>query len=163
MSTASSAAENNHLPADQREAAAHAHLVPDAQADQAAAGTPQYGSFGKPGDVAPPTAKDGSNDNPDEFSELASAANKQPNRPDANVPGAYATDSPDGNSTGQRGHAAQNRDSEAVKMAQGDTAGQNQKEEDNTREAWSQDDERYAGGHAKASWTEQNDSEHDNN
>jgi len=157
-----STAENDPRPDDQREAAAHAHLTPDKQADQAGAGTPHYGDFGKPENQAAPAPRDGSNDNPDEFSELRKA-NKDVPKPDKDVPGAYTTDSPNANPTAQPGHVVQNRDPQAVQYAQGDTSGQQQKEEDNTRQAWAQDDERYAGGHAKASWTEQNDTEHDTN
>lgn len=159
----SSPIPNENLPAYQAEAAKNAHLNPNEPATQAEAGTPQYGDFGKPGAAKQPQPHDGSNDNPDEFSEFRKDDDKNAGKPDQDVPGAYTTDSPNSNPTGQVGHVVQNRDSQAVRYAQGDTAGQNQKEEDNTRTAWAQDDERYAGGHAKASWEEQNDNEHDKN
>lgn len=162
MSTSSSAAENDSRPDDQRTAAANAHLNPNEPATQAEAGTPQYGDFGKPRDQQSPAPRDGSNDNPDEFSEFREK-NDNVIRPEHDIAGAYVTDSPNPNNVQQRGHVEQNRDPEAVRYAQGDTAGQNQKEEDNTRQAWAQDDERYAGGHTRNSWTAQNDQEHDPN
>lgn len=155
-----STSEKDSRPADQREAAEHAHLNSNEPATQADAGTPQYGDFGKPQDAqSAPVPQDGSNDNPDEFSEFRKG--NDVTRPSDDIAGAYSTDSPNPNNVQQRGHVVQNRDPQAVKYAQGDTAGQDQKEEDNTRQAWAQDDERYAGGHQKASWTEQNDTEHD--
>jgi hypothetical protein len=157
-----STAENDPRPEDQREAANRAHLTPDTQADQAHDGTPNYGSFGHPDNQSAPAPRDGSNENPDEFSEFRKDGNKSVPKPDADVPGAYTTNSPDANPTGQPGHVRQNRDPQAVQYAQGDVPGQQQKEEDNTKQAWAQDDERYAGGHAEASWQENNDAEHDN-
>lgn len=163
MSTASTTPDESRLPADQQKAAERAHLNPDEPQLNAEAGTPHYGDFGKSGDTKQPQPRDGSNDNPDEFSEFRKDDDKNAGKPDQDVPGAYTTNSPNSNPTGQVGHVVQNRDPQAVRYAQGDTTGQNQKEEDNTRQAWAQDDERYAGGHAQASWQEQNDSEHDKN
>lgn len=153
MSTSSITPDESNLPADQYEAAERAHLNPDEPQLNAEAGTPRYGDFGKPGEAQDAKPRSGSNDNPDEFSEIRTTEDA--------IPRDGTTDSGDPNPHHQTGHVAQNRDPQAVRYAQGDTAGQNQKQEDNTREAWAQDDERYAGGHAEASWQEQNDNEHD--
>lgn len=142
------------MPESQRNAAAKAHLQVDKQADQAQTGTPHYGDFGKPGDAEPPTPRSGSNDNPDEFSEIRD--------PQDSVPRDGKTDSGDPNPHHQTGHVKQNRDPQAVRAAQGNDGSHRQEEED-TREAWEQDDQRYAGGHAQASWKERNDTEHDKN
>ena len=153
MSTASTTPDESRLPADQQQAAERAQLNRNEPQLDAEAGTPRYGDFGKPGETKDSTPRSGSNDNPDEFSDIR--------KPEDSIPREGTTNSGDPNPLHQTGYVAQNRDPQAVRYAQGDTAGQNQKEEDNTREAWAQDDERYAGGHAEASWQERNDQEHD--
>ena len=124
----------------QRERAATAHLNPNDPAREAEAGTPVYGDFGKADASTQPVSsgRDGSNDNPDEFSELRKPedAQKAPARPED-----------------QRGHVTQNQDPGAVYAAQ-------DAENDEKRTAWADDDPRYAGGHAKATWQENNDQEH---
>lgn len=139
-------------PAGQRDRAAQAHLNPNDPAKDAEAGTPQYGSFGKPSDVDAAAAEnagnDGSNDNPDEFSEFR--------KPNASGTEDYGTDAQDANPMQQRGHVTQNQDPQAVRAAQNADA-------DVQGAAWAQDDPRYAGGHAKATWQEENNKEHDSN
>ncbi|QKG56294.1 hypothetical protein GKZ68_06355 [Hymenobacter sp. BRD128] len=137
-----SAEDNDQLPIGQRQRAEEAHLNPNESATQAEAGTPVYGDFGKPEVVAAAASagrgRDGSNDNPDEFSEIRDPedAAKAPVNP-----------------TDQRGHVTQNQDPAAVRSAQhADTDAQ--------RAAWSDDDPRYAGGKQKATWQENNDKEH---
>lgn len=152
MST-SSASSNDSRPEDQRERAATAHLTPNEPATEAEAGTPQYGSFGKPADVRPikeinSGANDGSNDNPDEFSDFRKQSAEVPAAPDGEP------ETPK-NAGPQRGHVTQNQNPGAVRNAQ-DT------DSDVQRAAWSEDDPRYAGGHAKATWQENNDEEHSN-
>lgn len=135
--------DNDQLPAGQPARAEQARLNPNNPAHQAEAGTPAYGDFGKPEnvDAAPQTGRDGSNDNPDEFSEL-----RKPE--DAHQAPANPED--------QRGHVTQNQDPHAVRNVQN-------AETDEQRAAWSDDDPRYAGGHAKATWQENNDLEHPKN
>lgn len=146
------------LPAGQQRRAEQAHLNPNDPATQAEAGTPQYGDFGKPENAAASTGSDsgsagagskndGSNDNPDEFSEFRDPKNAATED--------YGTDSGDPNPEHQRGHVNQNKDPEAVRNVQGADA-------DVQRGGWAQDDARYAGGHQKASWEENNDDEHSN-
>jgi hypothetical protein len=151
-----STSEDNDLPIGQRQRAEDAHLNPNDPARHAEAGTPAYGNFGKPGDKeeaaattsASTSRNDGSNDNPDEFSEF--------NKPDQHV-AAQPNGEPETTSTGpQRGHVTQNQDPAAVRDAQhADT--------DEQRAAWSDDDPRYAGGKQQATWQESNDKEHDKN
>lgn len=157
MSTnASNAADDSQLTADQQARAADAHLNPNDPAHEAQAGTPAYGDFGKPegAAAAPKPGRDGSNDNPDEFSEFrkpAAAPSASQN------PGYQPNGEPDAPAAGpQRGHVEQNQDPQAVRAA--DTAAS-----DVQRAAWSDDDPRYAGGKAHATWQEVNDKEHPNN
>jgi hypothetical protein len=87
-------------------------------------GTPQYGTFGHPADSKAPRhsqapTKDGSNDNPDEFSELR--------------------DKPSAESSQQASPVEQNKDTAAIIAAHG---GNNAEE----RAAYALDDPRYAGG-----------------
>ncbi|MGI4741582.1 MAG: hypothetical protein ACRYG7_40965 [Janthinobacterium lividum] len=141
MSTSS---DNQPLPDGQRERAATAHLNPNDPAHEASAGTPSYGDFGKPENAVsqqPTAGRDGSNDNPDEFSEL-----RKPE--DAHQAPANPAD--------QRGHVTQNQDPHAVRAVQN-------AETDEQRAAWSDDDPRYAGGKSKPTWAEENAKEHDNN
>ena len=114
---------------------------PAAQPSSAAPDTnsPGYGEFGgvaasaplAANYAAPPTnasaaapGRSGSNDNPDEFSEFRSDedAEKAPANPED-----------------QPGHVEQNQDPEAVRAARHADA-------DVQRQAWAQDDPRYAGG-----------------
>ena len=155
-SLASDSADRDQRPAGQQDRAATAHLNPDEQATQAEAGTPVYGDFGKPTETEPATSSasnDGSNDNPDEFSELRKPA--APSTASQN-PGYQPNGEPDAPSTGpQRGHAQQNKDSESVVAAKDADA-------DVQRTAWADDDRRYAGGKPRATWQEVNDQEHPN-
>jgi len=136
-------------PAGQRNRAEHAHLNPNDPAKDAEAGTPNYGTFGKADETEPPipSNNDGSNDNPDEFSEFRDPSDAASE--DYGVAGDF-------DSTQQQGHVEQNQASGEVKNAQhADT--------DVQRAAWSDDDPRYAGGKAKASWSEENSKEHTDN
>ncbi|MGI4736026.1 MAG: hypothetical protein ACRYG7_12695 [Janthinobacterium lividum] len=137
------------LPADQQKRAEQAQLTPDGLATQAEAGTPQYGSFGKADEVEPVknAHNDGSNDNPDEFSEFRK--DKTP------TPDDTGTNSQSANLENQRGHVDQNQDPQAVRKVQNADA-------DEQRSGWADDDERYAGGHRQASWEENNNEEHSN-
>ena len=99
--------------------------------------SPGYGEFGGVAASAPlaashtpqptnstPPGRSGSNDNPDEFSEFRDRkeAEKAPDNPED-----------------QPGHVEQNQDPEAVRAAQ-------HADSDVQRQAWAQDDPRYAGG-----------------
>jgi hypothetical protein len=139
------------LPEDQQQRAEQANLQVDTTATQAEAGTPNYGDFGKPTDTessAPAQPKnDGSNDNPDEFSEF-----RKPGAPSTED---YGTSADAASPDHQQGHSEQNKAPGEVKAAQN-------KETDEQRAAWSSDDERYAGGHREATWEESNNKEHSN-
>lgn len=141
--------KDDALPADQQKRAEQARPDPNDPATQAEAGTPQYGSFGKADGVEPAmtTKNDGSNDNPDEFSEFRK--NK------ASTPDDTSTNSQSANLESQRGHVDQNQDPQAVRKVQNADA-------DEQRSGWADDDERYAGGHREASWKENNNDEHSN-
>jgi len=134
--------EDDQLPLGQRQRAEEARLNPNDPAKDAVAGTPAYGDFGHlPTNAAETkTGRDGSNDNPDEFSELRDPEDAQ--KAPANL-------------EDQRGHVTQNQDPAAVRDARhADT--------DEQRAAWSDDDPRYAGGKREATWQENNDKEHNN-
>ncbi|RYY10282.1 MAG: hypothetical protein EOO36_20835 [Cytophagaceae bacterium] len=139
------------LPNYQQNQADNAHLNPNEPATQAAAGTPGYGDFGKPENANPsdsaPANNDGSNDNPDEFSEFRD--------PEDAKDYDNTTDSPNANPEQQRGHVVQNRDPQGIRNVQN-------ADRDVQEGTWADDDERYAGGHRKASWEENNDDEHSN-
>ena len=156
-SPASDSADRDPRPAGQQDRAATAQLTPDKQAAQAEAGTPAYGDFGKADETepaAPSAGNDGSNDNPDEFSEFRKP-DAQPTT--ARNPGFQPNGEPDAPSPGpQRGHAHQNQDPESVVAAKDADA-------DVQRTAWADDDRRYAGGKPHATWQEINDKEHPNN
>lgn len=142
-------ADRDPRPAGQRNRAEHAHLNPNDPAKEATAGTPQYGTFGKVDETEPsvPKSNDGSNDNPDEFSEF-----REPDNAAAEDLGMAG----DFDATQQPGHVEQNQDPNQVRRAQhADT--------DVQRAAWSDDDPRYAGGKSKATWSDENNKEHDNN
>lgn len=138
--------DDDHRPDYQRDRANDVHLNDDEPQLEAEAGTPDYGNFGKPNNAAASTSQpkrnDGSNDNPDEFSEF-----RKPDDRGTNANSANPMD--------QRGHVDQNQNPEAVNVTQ-------DADHDESRAAWSDDDERYAGGHRKASWEENNDDEHSN-
>jgi len=135
--------DDDQLPIGQRQRAENAHLNPNDPAKDAEAGTPAYGDFGKlpTNATAPQQGRDGSNDNPDEFSELREPGDAQ--------------EAP-ANPADQRGHVTQNQDPGAVRDAQHANT-------DEQRAAWSDDDPRYAGGKREATWQEKNDEEHDKN
>ncbi len=113
-------------PADQQARAAQAHLNPNEPATEAVAGTPDYGTFGKPAGASAPDGRSGSNDNPDEFSEIRDE-NKAQAHPNS--------------LSEQPGHIVQNQDTPGVRAAE--AAGD---DNDELRAAWAKDDPRYAGG-----------------
>lgn len=141
------------LPAGQQHRAEQAHLNVNEPARAAEAGTPHYGDFGQPGHTAPtgPVSQagrnDGSNDNPDEFSEFRDK--------NASSTEDYSTDAENANPEHQRGHVVQNQDPQGVRNVQN-------ADRDVQEGTWADDDERYAGGHKHASWQENNDKEHAN-
>ena len=143
------ASDKGALPAGQQARAEQAHLNPDDPAKEAEAGTPQYGNFGKANETEPTmtTKNDGSNDNPDEFSEFR--------KPDQAAIEGYGTDPDAANPAHQQGHVEQNQATDEVIAAQ-------HEDTDKRRAAWSDDDARYAGGHREASWEENNEKEHSN-
>ena len=107
-------------------------------ADEQAAhdGTPQYGDFGHPADPNAPRhyqapTNDGSNDNPDEFSELRG--------PHAAATEHYCMTEAIADPNLQRGHVEQNQHPEAIAAAEGGSAAEE-------RAAYALDDPRYAGG-----------------
>jgi len=134
--------EDDQLPLGQRQRAEDARLNPNDPAKDAVAGTPAYGEFGhlQGSADAPKTGRDGSNDNPDEFSDLRKPEDAQ--QAPANI-------------EDQRGHVTQNQDPAGVRAAQHANT-------DEQRAAWSDDDPRYAGGKSEATWQENNDKEHNN-
>lgn len=115
-------------PADQQARAKEARLNPNEPATEAEAGTPNYGDFGKPTAQAAgadaPVGRSGSNDNPDEFSEIRDKDKAQAH--------------PD-NLKDQPGYVEQNQDTQAVRAA-------HDADTDEQRAAWTKDDPRYAGG-----------------
>ncbi|MBF9239914.1 hypothetical protein I2I05_21155 [Hymenobacter sp. BT683] len=128
--------DNDFRPEDQQERAASARPNPNDPILNAQ--RPNYGEFGgiNPTDStsgqtgsAVPTAqapgRDGSNDNPDEFSEFRSREKD-------------ARDAP-ANPADQPGHVEQNQDPAAVRATQGE-------DNDEQRAAWAKDDPRWAGG-----------------
>jgi hypothetical protein len=145
-SSGTGSSSDDHRPDYQRERANDVHPNTDEPQLEAEAGTPNYGDFGKPNSAATsasqPTSNDGSNDNPDEFSEFR--------KPDDRGTNANAANPMD-----QRGHVDQNQDAAAVSATQN-------ADHDESRAAWSDDDERYAGGHRTASYEENNEAEHSN-
>ncbi|WP_310395329.1 hypothetical protein [Hymenobacter sp.] len=131
--------ENDHRPHDQQDRAAAAQPNPNDPAVDAG-NSPHYGEFGgvetaaplaatyaaPPANRAPaPAGRDGSNDNPDEFSEFR---DREKNAEDA------PNDPAD-----QPGHVEQNQDPAAVQAA-------SNKDSDEQRAAWAKDDPRWAGG-----------------
>ena len=141
-SSGSEQSADDHRPDYQRERANDVHPNRDEPQLEADAGTPNYGDFGKPDSAATSAHASGSNDNPDEFSEF--------DRPDDRGTNATAANPMD-----QRGHVDQNQNAAAVNITQ-------DAENDESRAAWAEDDERYAGGHPEPTWKENNDAEHSN-
>ena len=128
--------ENDSRPLDQQERAATANPNPNDPIIEAR--SPDYGEFGgvtsspplaanytaQPANSTAP-GRDGSNDNPDEFSEFQSRehdARQAPNNP-----------------ADQPGHVEQNQNPALVRATK-------DKEDDVQRAAWAEDDPRYAGG-----------------
>ncbi|MBO3272194.1 hypothetical protein [Hymenobacter defluvii] len=105
--------------------------TPDHAADH---GTPHYGTFGTPEDAAESTycaePTDGSNDNPDEFSELRGP---QLRTEQYCMPGAQS------DPARQRGHVEMNQNVAAVQAAQDGTPAEQ-------KAAYALDDPRMAGG-----------------
>jgi len=103
---------------------------------------PTYGQFGNPDDANQPksahTSNDGSNDNPDEFSEFRK---KRPNLTED-----YGQVSQQVDPTEQRGHVEQNQNPEAVAAAQNS-------DESTRRAAYASDDPRYGSG-TSSTWKE---------
>lgn len=131
-STPSQQNENDHRPLDQQERAANAH--PNVNDPILKADSPNYGTFGHADDAAfaasgqgGSNGRSGANDNPDEFSEFNDREEKAAEAPD--------------NLEDQPGHVMQNQAPELVREAEADGA-------DNAelRNAWAEDDPRYAGG-----------------
>ncbi|MBD2769975.1 hypothetical protein IC235_18975 [Hymenobacter sp. BT664] len=123
---------NDFRPQDQQDRAATARPNPNDPIIHAS--SPNYGDFGGvshgASDASATTAnasagRDGSNDNPDEFSELRSRERDARNAPN--------------NPLDQPGHIEQNQDPAAVRATQDENY-------DELRTAWAQDDPRYAGG-----------------
>jgi hypothetical protein len=144
------AADKGALPADQQKRANEARPQVDTAATEAGPGTPQYGDFGNPNNVtatSPAPNNDGSNDNPDEFSEFR--------KPGEASTEDYGTTADAANPDHQQGHVEQNQDPQAVRAVQNADA-------DAQKVGWAKDDERYAGGHRPASWEESNEKEHSN-
>ena len=128
--------DNDSRPQDQQDRATAAQSNPNGPAVDAS--SPNYGEFGgvnpanagRGNDLATePTAqqpgRDGSNDNPDEFSEF------RDREKDAQKAPANPLDQP--------GHVEQNQNPAAVRATQDE-------DNDEQRAAWALDDPRYAGG-----------------
>ncbi len=131
-------------PEDQQARAAQAH--PNSNDPMVNAAAPNYGEFGgvaQPAAIggvtnyaptssaAPRSNNDGSNDNPDEFSEF-----RKSNRTGTED---YSPEAEQANPAAQKGHVEQNQNPAAVRDAQNE-------DNDVQRTAWADDDPRYAGG-----------------
>lgn len=103
---------------------------------------PQYGEFGDANASQQPSpsnaSNDGSNDNPDEFSEFRK---KRPNNTED-----YGQVSQQADPKEQRGHVEQNQNPEAVANAQNS-------DESTRRAAYAADDPRYGSG-TSSTWKE---------
>jgi hypothetical protein len=136
--------QHPHLPEDQQARAANAH--PNANDPMVNAAAPNYGEFGggtpttpasgvtsyaPSNSAAPRSNNDGSNDNPDEFSEFRKG-NKTGSED-------YSPEAGQANPAAQKGHVEQNQNPAAVRDAQNE-------DNDVQRTAWADDDPRYAGG-----------------
>jgi hypothetical protein len=128
--------ENEFRPQDQADRAAEAQ--PNANDPILHAASPNYGEFGgvnsepmaanyaaTAANSAAPAGRDGSNDNPDEFSEF-----RDREKDARSAPGTLAE---------QPGHVDQNQDPAAVRAA-------SDEDNDEQRAAWAKDDPRWAGG-----------------
>ena len=140
---------NDQRPDDQARNAAEAQPNPNDPAVSANAGTPNYGRFGSAEDAANAAAasgiaapararNDGSNDNPDEFSEFRSAK-KESGTEDYSTEANAASQA--GGASYNGGRESSNARPEAFK-----------KDEDVARAAFAEDDPRYAGGGTQSSW-----------
>ncbi|WP_324671566.1 hypothetical protein [Hymenobacter sp. GOD-10R] len=111
--------------------------TPQSSPDQnnQSADTPQYGEFGNADSAAQPRSthesNDGSNDNPDEFSEFRKKR--------SNLTEDYGQVSQQADPAEQRGHVEQNQNPEAVAAAQ-------DSDESTRRAAYAADDPRYGSG-----------------
>lgn len=104
--------------------------------------TPNYGEFGNPDAAQPRSAhesNDGSNDNPDEFSEFRKKR--------SNLTEDYGQVSQQADPAEQRGHVEQNQNPEAVVAAQ-------DSDESTRRAAYAADDPRYGSG-TSSTWKEE--------
>jgi hypothetical protein len=133
----SNSPDNDFRPEDQQERAASAQPNPNDPIVHAS--SPNYGDFGgvDPNNTAAdadapsinaasqPAGRDGSNDNPDEFSEFSSREK------DAHQAPANPADQP--------GHVEQNQNPEAVRATQNESY-------EEQKAAWALDDPRYGGG-----------------
>jgi hypothetical protein len=135
----------DHRPADQQARAAQAQ--PNSNDPACGPVSPGYGEFGSTVDASAsgtaatpsnnaPRANDGSNDNPDEFSEF-----RKPNKTGTED---YSPEAARVNPEQQPGHVQQNQDPAAIRAARG-------KDEDVQRTAWADDDPRYGSGQ-RTSW-----------
>ena len=119
---------DDHRPQDQKDRAAAAQPNPNDPA-VSAANSPNYDEFNGAKKASPandaPAGRDGSNDNPDEFSEFRDRGKDAQKAP--------------ANPTDQPGHVEQNQDPAAVRATQNEN-------NDEQRAAWAKDDPRYAGG-----------------
>ena len=118
--------DNDFRPLGQQERAASAK--PNPNDPILTASSPNYGEFGGTNaadTTAQPAGRDGSNDNPDEFSEFRSREKD-------------AQDAP-ADPANQPGHVEQNQNPEAVRATQDEN-------NDEQRAAWAEDDPRWAGG-----------------
>lgn len=121
--------ENDSRPQDQQERAATAQLNPNDPAVDAS--SPNYGEFGGVTSSPPlaanhaPAGRDGSNDNPDEFSEIGGRDQKAQQAPN--------------NPADQPGHVEQNQNTAAVRATHNES-------NEEQHAAWALDDPRYAGG-----------------
>ena len=131
---------NDPRPEDQVRNAEEAQPNPNDPAVHASA--PDYASFGHPDDAANAAGSasarnDGSNDNPDEFSEFRTAA-----QPDSENYAPQATNAAQaGAASYNGGRATSNARPEGFKKA-----------EDVARAAFAEDDPRYAGRGTQSSW-----------
>jgi hypothetical protein len=125
--------ENDFRPQDQQERAASANPNPNDPIIDAT--SPNYGEFGGVASSPPLAAnyaaptnsagRDGSNDNPDEFSEFRDREKDAQNAP--------------ANPADQPGHVEQNQNTAAVRATQNES-------NEEQKAAWALDDPRYAGG-----------------
>lgn len=141
MDTSNPAADSNdQRPADQQARAAQAHPNPRDPQSQPGS-SPAFGSFGhahptNSGGPAP-VANDGSNDNPDEFSEFRKSS--------APATEDYSTEAEQANPAQQPGHVEQNQ-------APAEVAATQNADQSTAERSWADDDPRYAGGHQRQAY-----------